>query len=54
MNMENILDSPTLIREFLIPSLVERTMRKSEDWISKVPPMLFPPPRLEDTFEEVI
>ena len=53
MIVENILDSPNLIPDSLIPSLVEPITKKSEFWASQVPPMLFPPPRLGDAFEEV-
>ena len=53
MIVENILESPNLIPDTLVPSFLEKVTNLSEDWMSKVPSMLFPPARLEDAFGEV-
>ena len=54
MILENILSSSSLVPETLIPFLVVSLREKSEQWAFKVPPMLFPPHRLSEAFEEVL
>ena len=52
MILETILASPNSIQAF-IPSLVKSMMRRSKYWASEIPPMLFPPPRLNEAVEKV-
>ena len=53
MIVENILESGVLIQSRLIPPLAKTITKNSELWVSKVPPMLFPPPHLGNAFDEV-
>ena len=53
MILENILATPILISQSF-RSAVSCVTKITRDWISKVPPMLFPPTRLADAFNEVL
>ena len=48
---EKILSSD--INETFIPSILEKMKKKIQFWVSKVPAMLFPPPRLGEALREV-
>ena len=50
--LENILDTPN-VTETIFPPVVKTVIKTSQIWGSKLPPMLFTPPRLEFICEEV-